>query len=75
MRNAHRLERALAEIREREHVQLNESIDEFMKRTWQMALARLEQDTPELPRVGEARHRTERLLSLVGTPEVEKEND
>jgi hypothetical protein len=69
MVNAGRLERLLNEIRDTEQRQEQETIDAFLKRTWRMALARLEQESDELPHVVEGRERTKRLLAEVGKPE------
>lgn len=60
--NAHKLERLVNQIREREGRLEGESVDGFMKRTWRLALAEYETNREELPLVKALQERSERIL-------------
>ena len=56
------LEHIVKQIRENEPRKPGETIDAYMKRSWQMALAEYESTKPVLPRVKALPERSERLL-------------
>lgn len=60
--SAYDLERIVRAIREHERRLEGESIDEFMKRTWQVALKQYQDNQPILPRVKALQERSERIV-------------
>lgn len=69
------LEQIVRRIRNEDVRRDGETLDSWLKRTWQAALAEYEREKPRLPRVEEARERTARLVALVGQPEQESEQE
>ena len=58
------LERTLNELRNEMVREPGESIENYMKRTWLLALERVHANTPPLPRVVEQHARSKRLLAV-----------